>query len=69
MSKERDFHIFIKDILNSCDNINEYTDGMDKEEFSKDKKTIDAVIRNLEIIGEASKCLSDEIKTSYPTLN
>jgi uncharacterized protein with HEPN domain len=39
-----------------------YTEGYDYNRFSEDDKTIDAVVRNVEIIGEATKHLSDEIK-------
>ena len=42
-----------------------YTNGMTYEEFIQDTKTHDAVIRNIEIIGEAVKNLSDDIKTVY----
>lgn len=39
-----------------------YTEGYDSNRFFKDEKTIDAVVRNIEIIGEATKHLPDEIK-------
>jgi uncharacterized protein with HEPN domain len=39
------------------------------DEFSKDNRTIDAVIRNFEIIGEASNLLPDEIKDKYPQID
>lgn len=46
--------------------IAEYIDGYDFEHFKKDFKTVDAVIRNFEIIGEASKNLDSKIKLKYP---
>ena len=50
MSK-RDPHLLINDILESCNKILQYTNNMRFEEFLKDSKTMDAVIRNFEIIG------------------
>ena len=48
--------------------IAEYLGGYDFIQFKKDHKTVDAVIRNFEIIGEASKNLSDEIKIRNPMI-
>lgn len=61
----RDYKIFLKDILNSMELIEDYVDGLDFDEFKKDQKTIDAVIRNIEIIGEASKQIPEDIKRKY----
>lgn len=61
----RDHKIFLKDILNSMELIEDYVDGLDFDEFKKDQKTIDAVIRNIEIIGEASKQIPEDIKRKY----
>ncbi len=46
--------------------IAEYLEGLDLNLFCNDTKTVDAVIRNFEIIGEAAKNLPDEIKIKYP---
>ena len=51
---ERNASLLAEDILDSIRKINVYAEGMSKEEFLKDDKTIDAVIRNFEIIGEAA---------------
>ena len=45
--------------------INEYIEGMDFDHFIQDNKTIDAVIRNFEIIGEAAKNIPVEIKLKF----
>ena len=47
------------------DRIQEYITGLDFRNFKQDYKTVDAVIRNFEIIGEASKNLSISIKDKY----
>ena len=57
--------LLLEDILDSCRKILEYTEGITFEEFESDSKTIDAVIRNFEIIGEAAKLLPDDIKEKY----
>jgi uncharacterized protein with HEPN domain len=47
------------------DRIHEYISGLDFIQFKRDYKTVDAVIRNFEVIGEASKNLSKDIKDNY----
>lgn len=64
----RDDDLLINDILESCNNIFTYTKGMDYDAFCNSKITIDAVVRNFEIIGEASKMVSDELKAKYPLI-
>lgn len=56
---------FLHDILEACNRIIEYTEGMTYEEFLEDKKTQDAVLRNLEVIGEAVKNISKELKAKH----
>jgi len=62
----RDYRLYLDDVLDSIKQINEYITGYDKEAFSKDRKTLDAVIRNLEIIGEAAGHLPEEIRSLTP---
>ena len=64
MSK-REWKLYVEDILESLALIGSYTEGMHYDAFRKDRKTIDAVVRNLEIIGEASKYIPEDIKTKY----
>lgn len=51
----RDYRLYLQDVVECCQNAADYTDGISFDEFSADRKTIDAVVRNLEIIGEAVK--------------
>ncbi|MCF8381906.1 MAG: DUF86 domain-containing protein [Bacteroidales bacterium] len=53
--KERTYRMYLEDILTSMIHIAEYIHGLDFDDFKKDYKTVDAVIRNFEIIGEALK--------------
>ena len=64
----RDIRLYLDDILQSCRKILRYTEGMDFTQFQDDERTYDAVIRNLEIIGEASRNLPSEIKHRYPEI-
>ena len=57
--------MYLDDILNSIIRISEYIEGYSFTDFKKDYKTVDAVIRNFEIIGEAAKKLPDHIKEKY----
>ncbi len=68
MSK-RTPQLLIEDIIESSNKIFIYTKEQSFEEFTKDSKTIDAVIRNFEIIGEAANRLPDEFKDKYPTID
>ena len=64
MSK-RDWKLLAEDILECAGKIEKYIEGMRFEDFENDSKTIDAVVRNLEIIGEASKNIPEQIKERY----
>lgn len=68
MSKRSDF-VLIEDIKESCFKIINYTEGYTQDQFVADSKTVDAVIRNFEIIGEAANRLSDDFKDKYPTID
>lgn len=65
----RDYRLYLDDIGDSIRKIKEYTVNASYNEFINDAKTIDAVIRNLEIIGEAVKKLPDQIKTKHPDVD
>lgn len=69
MPKKRDINLFLKDILEAIESIKAYTKNLSYEEFLQDKKTQDAVVRNLEIIGEAAKNIPDEVKEKHPDVN
>ena len=56
----------IADIVEAINNVLDYTDGMGYENFISDRKTIDAVIRNFIVIGEASSRLPDALVEKYP---
>lgn len=61
--------LLLEDILESSRKINAYTEGLSFEQFLADGKTIDAVIRNFEIIGEAASRLPEDIRDRYPGID
>jgi uncharacterized protein with HEPN domain len=64
MSK-RDWKLLFEDILESIGRIEKYTEGIHRDEFIGNQMIVDAVVRNIEIIGEASKNVPDAIRERY----
>lgn len=62
---ERPVNFLLCDICEAIDRIEQYTKGMSFDGFSKDQKSIDAVARNFEIIGEAANLLPEEFKKKH----
>jgi len=65
----RDPQLLLEDIEESCCRIRDYTKGMNRDSFGQDQKTIDAVLRNLGIIGEATKRLPSDLCMKAPEIN
>ncbi|XES77030.1 MAG: DUF86 domain-containing protein [Candidatus Bathyarchaeia archaeon] len=63
---KKDCRLYIDDILEASNKIGEYTKRLNFSAFSNDSKTVDAVVRNFEIIGEATKRLPAEVKARNP---
>ncbi|MCF8096047.1 MAG: DUF86 domain-containing protein [Desulfobacteraceae bacterium] len=64
----RKWDLRIGDILVSIERIMDYTQEMDFEQFKADVKTVDAVVRNFEIIGEAASHIPEEILKEHPEI-
>lgn len=64
----RDSRLYLDDILEAVASIREYTADLNYAAFSEDRKTQDAVIRNLEIIGEAAGHLPEDMYSSAPEI-
>lgn len=67
MSK-RNPRILIDDILESIEKIDSYIKNQNFEDFQEDSKTVDAVVRNLEIVGEAANQIPNEVKQKFPSI-
>ncbi len=65
---ERDIRDFLKDIAENIDDAVQYVAGMTFEEFSLDRKTVKAVVRSFEVVGEAAKHIPQEFRDSYPDI-
>ena len=64
----KDNTVFLKHILDAIDIIEDYLKGRSYEEFKNNRMLQDAVIREIEIIGEATKNLSAEFRDKYPEI-
>lgn len=64
----RDWRLYWADIIACCRKVERYTVGLDATGFLADERTYDAVLRNLEIIGEAAKYLPPEARALAPTV-
>lgn len=68
MYKGRDVSDYINDILAAIFEIESFIQDMSFEQFEKDSKTINAVIRSLEVMGEATKRIPKSIRQKYPDI-
>lgn len=64
----RDNRFRLQDILDAIDRIGSYVEGITYEDFLADRKTQDAVTRNVEIIGEAARSLSEQFKQEHSSI-
>ena len=64
----REIQLLLEDIHEACQKILSYTSGMSFDDFVSDNKTIDAVVRNFEIIGEAANRVPDNFKSDHPEI-
>ena len=65
---QRDYKVYFKDMVDAMQNIEEYTEGLDFKGLKDNKLIRDAVIRNLEVIGEAVKNIPKEIRDKHPEI-
>ena len=64
--KPRGAAVYIQDILTAIGKIEKYTEGMSLKTFREKEETFDAVVRNIEIIGEAVKRIPESVTSKYP---
>jgi len=69
LSGLRDYRLYLHDIKEAIEKIETFTKGFTFEEFAEDAKTVDAVIRNLEILGEAAKHIPKRLKEKHPDVD
>jgi uncharacterized protein with HEPN domain len=66
---QRDARTYLDDIVEACDKVSRYTAAMTLDAFRTDEKTVDAVVRNLEVIGEAAKKVPDDLRSQLPDVD
>jgi uncharacterized protein with HEPN domain len=59
----REWHFYLNDMCEFAERVLEYTDSYTQEEFEQDRRTYDATLRNIELIGEAASHIPIEIRT------
>ena len=64
----RPLRLYLSDIINSIDKIQDYTANLTYDRLGKDNKTLDAVVHNLLIIGEATKQIPSSLRRKYPQI-
>jgi uncharacterized protein with HEPN domain len=64
----RDPELLVEDMLEALRKIGSYTAGLDNQSFLRDEKTIDAVVRNLEILGEAARQIPGDYAGDHPNV-
>ena len=65
----RDYKVYLEDILQAIGKIREYTFGLSLGAFAADAKTFDAVVRNLEVIGEAARTVPEATRSQHPEVD
>ena len=66
MAKNRSTEVFLDDIIESCERIEQYTHGLTERQLELNVEKQDAIIRRFEIIGEAVKNIPQEMRDEYP---
>jgi uncharacterized protein with HEPN domain len=65
----RDWSLFVADMQEAIEKIASYVDAMTFTDFQSDTRTVDAVVHNLLVIGEAARCLPASIKENHPDID
>lgn len=66
---KRNYVMYLEDIINCIEKIEQYISGLSYEDFVSNSLVFDAVIRNLEVVGEASKNIPGEVMGNYPNVH
>jgi uncharacterized protein with HEPN domain len=65
-SSARDWTLFLQDMRRFCAKVSRYTEGLGQQQFLADELIVDAVLRNLELLGEAAKQIPPDVRLRHP---
>lgn len=68
MSEDRPWGLYVRDMLDACTRVVEFTQGMDQAAFLADVRTCHATLHNLELIGEAATHVPEAVRDSHPAI-
>jgi uncharacterized protein with HEPN domain len=63
---QREWRLYVEDMMSFCDKVSAYTRGLDRESFAADNMRYDATLRNLELIGEAAAHVPSDVRALAP---
>lgn len=66
--RERSPRLYVVDMLRAIDKMGRFTEGLDLASFSDSEMVVDAVLRNLEVMGEAARNVPDEVRNAHPEI-
>ena len=65
---KRNVALYVRDILQNMQDAEEFIQGLSYDQFTADKKTFNAVLRSIEIVGEAAKHVPESVRSKYPAI-
>jgi len=65
-AEQREWRLYVNDMVEFAARVQDYTAGLDQTSFLADRKTFDATVRNLELIGEAASRIPESVRASNP---
>ena len=64
----REWRFYVQDMIDFCGRVLSYTEGLDQRTFLADRRTYDATLRNLELVGEAATHVPSEVRKAHPDI-
>lgn len=67
-SRSREWRFYVQDMIEFCERVLSYTEDLDQQAFLADRRTYDATLRNLELVGEAATHVPGEVRKAHPDI-